>query len=46
MATAVGKLDGIIGGMQGQNSPGGPQLATITSPDFGSGEGDARKLLN
>ena len=36
MAGAVGKLDGIMGGMLGQTVPGGLQLVTTESPEIGS----------
>jgi hypothetical protein len=38
--------DGIMGGMVGQSSSGESQFVTIASPDLGSGECDAHKLLN
>jgi integrase len=46
MAGAVGKLDGIMGGMLGNVEVGEAHLVTTASPDLGLLNGAEAKLLN
>ena len=46
MAGAVGKLDGIMGGMLPETCPGEPQLVTTESPENGGNLAPCSKLLN